>query len=62
MLYTVLAVGKDTQLDGVFAYGPYRSLAKAREVHDLLRDPFSAVWLDPEKYDIYEPRALTQPD
>jgi hypothetical protein len=60
-MFTVLAVGKDAQLDGVFAYGPYRSLVKARGIYDLLRDPFSALWMDPEKYDVYEPRLLRQP-
>jgi hypothetical protein len=59
--YTVLAVGKDADLDGVFAYGPYRSADKARGVYDLLRDPFSALWKDPKKYDVYEPRQLGQP-
>lgn len=37
-------------------------MVKARKVWDLLRDPFSAVWLDPEKYDVYEPRLLMKPE
>lgn len=60
-MFTIIAVGKDPLLDGVFAYGPYKSLGKARQVYDLLCDPFSAVWLDSEKYDVYEPRLMTQP-
>jgi len=55
--YCVLVT--DKELGGTTAYGPYRTLDKARQVAGLFVDPHAAQYYDPEKYTV-TPAALNK--
>jgi hypothetical protein len=47
-MLTVLVTHKE--LGGTEAFGPYRSMKKAMQIENLLRNPQGRIYRDPEKY------------
>jgi hypothetical protein len=50
--YAVIVIDRDDPA-AVTSYGPYRTLARAREVVDLFRNPQAADYRDSSEYDVF---------